>query len=167
MEYSDWIALSGVVVTALFSLLVWLATVKTADVADATYKLSAELASKEEKRAETYKRIMRRQLVPYILKESQKIHDAVVDTEVRNIHRKLTYDAPERLDVNMSELAEYFSEDEADLITKAWEIYDDYRRKYYKSSYQGNDIDILFEKSPTVTLIFHELIEMLKKIKFT
>lgn len=166
MECSDWIALGGVIVTGIFSLLVWRATVKTVDLAEATFELNRELSFKEEERVKNYKRIMRRQLVPYILKESQKVHDSVVDTDERSIHRKLTNDAPKSLNVNMNELAEFFNDDEAEIINRAWETYDSYLMKYYQTGYQGNGMKVLLEHSPTVIITFHELIETLKKIKF-
>jgi hypothetical protein len=163
---SNVIAFMGVLVTGYFTYLVYKATKATADVAEATLELSREIATKEEERVKNYRRIMRRQLVPYILKESQKVHDAVVDIDEMSIFRKLTNVAPKSLNIDMSELAEFFNEGEVKTITRAWETYDDYLRKYYKTGYNGNEMKVLLEKSTTVSLPFHELIELLKNVKF-
>lgn len=163
---SNIIAASGVLVTGYFTFLVYKATKATAEATEATLKLSEGLATKEDNRVREYRRIMRRQLVPYILKESQKVHDAVVDTDEMKIHRKLTNEAPKSLNIDMSELAEFFSDGEVEIIIRAWETYYDYLKKYYKTGYNGNEMKILLDKSTTVTLPFHELIELLKNVKF-
>lgn len=166
MSISDCITLLGVIITGLFSFLVWKATKETADVAKATYKLSEKLALNEENRSNKYRNIMRRQLVPHILKESEKVYNAVADTDASNLYLKLRNNTIETLNISMTDLAEYFSEEEVKLITKAWETYENYRSKYYRNGYNGNGMNILLEKNEPVIMDFYYLIEELKKVKF-
>lgn len=164
INISNIIAACGVLVTGIFSYLLWKANKEMANIAKATLKLSEEIVVKEENRLIEYKRIMRRQLLPKILGNTQAAYHAVVDTDSMNIYRKLKR-APESLNIDKRELAEYFSADEVGLIIRAWEIYENYRAKYFKESYSGNEIDILLEKAPIVIENFCDLENMLNDIK--
>lgn len=161
---SNIIAACSVLVTFIFSLAVWKATKETAEAAKATLKLSEDLAGKEERRINDNKRIMRRLLLPIIAKESKVAYDAVVDINPVNIFRKLR-EAPISLSIDKHELAEYFSVAEVSIIIKAWETYGDYRRKYLKDVYQGNEIKILLEKAEPVKFNFNALENVLMNIK--
>lgn len=161
---SNIIASIGVLVTGTFSFFVWKATNATAKVANATLELSKELALKEEERKAEHKRIMRRQLLPIVSKESKAAYDAVVDIEPMNILRNLR-NAPVNLSINKTELAEYFSIDEVAAIIKAWETYESYRSKYYKETYRENEIYALLENNQPVILHFDDLNAMLSNIK--
>ncbi|QFF98805.1 hypothetical protein PB01_08145 [Psychrobacillus glaciei] len=161
---SNIIAAVGVLVTGTFSYFVWKATNATAQVANATFELSKELAQKEDNRREEYKRIMRRQLLSVISKESKIVYDAVVDIDPMNILMKLR-DAPVYLSINKTELAEYFSVDEVATIIKAWETYESYRTKYYKETYRGNELKLLLEKNQPVIIHFEELKDKLNNIE--
>lgn len=160
----NFIAGVGVLVTGGFTYLVYKATKATADATKATLQLSNEIASKEESRRQEYRRIMRRQLLPEISRDSKAAYDAVVDIDAREIYGKLK-EAPERLNISKEELAEYFNTHEVNVIKKAWETYEEYRRKYFRNTYSGNEIEILLEKSPKVIENFSELQNMLNTIK--
>lgn len=160
-EISNIIVSIGIVVTGIFSFFVWQATSETAKVAKATLKLNEDLAAKEEKREVEFKRIMRGQLLPQILRDSEKAYNAVVGIDPMQVFRNLK-SAPEKLRIQAKDLASYFNEDEVKVITKAWETYSDYRRKYFKDVYPGNEINILIEKADPVIYDFNHLLNTLK-----
>lgn len=107
---------------------------------------------------------MRRLLLPQISRDSKTAYEAVVDIDPMNIFRKLQ-EAPKSLNLEKNELAEYFSTDEVSIIIKAWETYEDYRNKYLKETYGGNEMKILLEKAPNVITDFSELENVLRNIK--
>jgi hypothetical protein len=160
-EAAVWIAGIGVAVTAYFSYRLLKATQATNKLSEATLELNKKLQEKEDKMREEFKVNMRRQLIPQILKQSEQAYNAVVGTEALTIHRQIQ-EAPKSLSIDLQELSNYFSREEVEIITKAWNRYDDYLSNYYKDGYQGNEIEKLLEKHEPVIMAFNELVNEFK-----
>jgi hypothetical protein len=170
MSYNDFITTVGVIVTGFFTWLVWRATKETAnatqaaaDTAKATLKLNEDLAKKEELREKQFNDLMKIQLTPKILRESEDALNAIVDTESLNILMKLK-EAPNELSIDKKEIVKYFSSKEVETITKAWELYEAFRKKYYLKSGFNNSEEVkeLLNNSQPVAIAFSELINLLK-----
>jgi hypothetical protein len=168
MGYSDFISTVGVIITGIFTALVWRATVRTAeatkaaaDTAEATLKLNEDLAKREEVREAEFNKLMKIQLTPKILKESELAYNSVVDTSEFEIHRKLE-NAPKKLSVDIKEIAKYFSESEVKIILNAWETYDRYLSKYYQKTYMGDGMRALLDNAEPVIFGFNDLVQLFK-----
>ncbi|MET1029360.1 hypothetical protein, partial [Domibacillus tundrae] len=85
-EAAVWVAGIGVAVTAFFSYRLLKATQATNKLSEATLELNRKLQEQEDKTREDFKMNMRRQLVPQILKQSERAYNAVVGTDALTIH---------------------------------------------------------------------------------
>ncbi|MFC0273556.1 hypothetical protein ACFFIX_19380 [Metabacillus herbersteinensis] len=167
-EVKDWITYVltavSILVTAWFSFRVLKATEATNEVTKATLYLSKEIALREEMRKKEFNKIMRKQYILKILKESKLAHDALVDTDSRNIYNNLK-NAPKSLSVDIQELASYFEYEEIEKIKRAWNTYSYYLDNYYKEEgYSGNGMNLLPTHAGSVISEFHFLMEYLKNL---
>lgn len=164
MNTENIITLAGIVITAIFSFMIFLATRESAKATKATLKLNEEIVAREEARLAEHNRIMRRLILPKVAAESKIIYDAITEVDPTEIFKKLVY-APRKLNINIDDLPKYFSSQEVDKIITAWESYEHYLDKYFKKHYGGNEIKILFEKANPVIKEFEELNKFLTHVK--
>lgn len=143
------IAVVSVVVTGIFSWLVYKATKATQRVAEETFSLNKRLIEEENKRVEEHRKIMRLQLSQILLKEISEVELAMASTDPMYIYNALKK-APIKSEVQIQDLADFFLEDEIKMINRAWNSYDVYRNNYYRKSYPGTEITVLVEKAPPV-----------------
>lgn len=162
-DIGDWIALLGILITGYFSYRVLKATEATNKLSEATLELNKEIKKQEERNNEEFKLNMRTQLLPGILEKSSQAYKAVVDTNYTKIHEKITA-GPKKLDIDKEVLSNYFTYPEVQLITNAWNKYENYVTEYYKPSYyytsdMGNNYEILklLEHNGPVIEAFSEL----------
>ncbi|GEM_PF-7034817 len=165
MGYSEWITLVGIIVTSIFSCLVWVATKRSADVAKATLDLNKSIVDRENNKEEEYRKIMRNHVLNSLIRDSKIVHDAVISIDEREIHRKLLGGIPTTLNVAKEELAKYFNEEEYNLITEAWGSYELYRETYLREGYNGDGMNMLVTKAPIVIDKFHPLLQSLEQMK--
>lgn len=168
LTIDQFISITGIALTAIFSCLVWWATRATAKAtkatvaaAEETLRLNERLATAEETRNNEYRLIMKSQLSQFILNESKKAENALADFNSNEIFGRLKT-APESLNVTKEELAKYFSREEAEIISKAWTSYESYREKYFHRFYRGHEIQLLSEHAPPVSEDLNKVINILK-----
>lgn len=164
-EAKDWITYAltfvSIVVTAWFSYRVLKATEATNEVTRATLELSKQISRAEEERQKEFTEKMRKQLIPEIIKQSKAANDATVDTTASKINIKLK-NAPTELLVTNEELATYFKQEEINVIRAFWESYTEYRKKYYKMTYYGDQIELLLKNAPPIAQKYADLINTIK-----
>ncbi|MEK1832517.1 hypothetical protein AAAC51_37175 [Priestia megaterium] len=158
-EAKDWITyvltVISIIVTAWFSYRVLKAT-------EATNELSKQISRAEEERQKEFKMKMRKQLIPEILNQSKTAHNATVDLDTRNINKKLKT-APKELVITNEELASYFSEEEITAIKEFWAVYSNYRKTYFKETYNGNEIELLLDNAAPVAETYSDLVNILRR----
>ena len=155
---SNVISAAGVIVTGYFSYRVLKATKATNEVAAATLALNKRLEAEERKRNESARNIVRMQILPEVLKESQLIYTILSNTDPRVIYKRLL-EQEYTLGIEMEDLAKYFNVDEVEKITTAWRAYEDYRAQYFQTVYGGNEMNVLTSQAPPVLYKFEELFE--------
>lgn len=161
---ANFIAAIGVLVTGIFSCLVYRATSATAKVAEETLNLNKRLIEEEKRRTEEQKKIMRMHLSRVILDETRKVENALASIDEMIIYRNL-YKVPAHLSVQTKELAEYFSSEEISIIRKAWDSYEQYRNDYFQDVYQGNGMKVLVENASPVLMELNNVVNILANFK--
>lgn len=159
---ANWIAGVGVLFTAVFSYLVYRVTDNSTKIAEEALNLNRRLIQEEARREFQQRKIIRMQIVPGIIDKSNVVYDALTEEDVSRMFKKIR-DAPTELEVDVKDFAEYFSEDEVLTVTKAWSMYTDYRKSFYKPRYGGNEIEILKEKAPPVIEAFADIFKKIER----
>lgn len=122
------ISVIGIIVTGIFSYLVWKATKKSTQVAQESYNLSQSIINSQAK----LKANIRDQFI------SKVLSNANVVLEILTIQRsQLTLRMeriPKSCGLSETELAEYFEQKEREIIYKAWEMLNGYIEKYINDS---------------------------------
>lgn len=172
MNASDFIQIIGIIVTGIFSFLVWKATqkqaeatIETAKLTSATLELSKRLAEKAEIQNKEFKEKIRRQLKVKILTVFDSVFNALNALSREQIHRQVT-SAIKDLDVDDKEIASNFTKDEFDAITDAWNSYKEYLRKYFRMGYPSNDgasLDDLYNRTDVVIPKLRKAINILRR----
>lgn len=164
-EFKDWIYygiyLVGIIVTGIFSYVIWkvtkegaLATKDTADLAKATNDLNKQIFEKDH-------HSMRVQIKDQLLKVIKPIQDALISTdgpEIDKCLKQLQLSNP----ISAYHIAKHFNETDANQINWSWAVFEDYKSNYYKDSYKDNEIGLLATHAPNSIIEFGKLIKMLE-----
>lgn len=154
----NWIAISGIFVTAIFSFLVWRATAVAGKAAHETYKLSERMAYLEQDRINEQREIMRMQLKAIVLRDSMSVEDILAHTEPKVIWNGLQT-GPKKLEVSKEDLSKYFTAEEVSLITSAWDSYQNFLSIYLEKTYYfGDEIKEIVQQAGPI-------LESMSKIK--
>jgi hypothetical protein len=158
----------SILITGIFSLLVWIATKEsanaskaTAEMAAATLELNRLTIERQEQRESEHRMAMRLQYITPILKTAKSIYNALVSTnggEIDKALRKISFSHG----ISPEEIAKYFLIHEVEQINNAWDTFDNYLTLYFKDGYSGNEMGLLATHAPYSIIEFDKLIKMLE-----
>lgn len=117
----------GILITAIFSYLVWTATNKSNELAQASYKLSESIINSQKE----LKKDLKLEYARTLLKNAKLVKECL-ELQQDNLNINKIKDLPKSCGLNQEQIAEYFNEDERLTINNSWEDLDNYIEKYWK-----------------------------------
>lgn len=161
MSVDNVVTIAGIIITGIFSLLVWLATKATANVAKETLKLNERIFNEEQKREKEFNSRMRSVLKNSILNESKIAWNAVSQTEITRMSSK-THSAPEKLSIDKNEMAQHFTNEEIKVTFDAWDSFRDFKLFFPHQMHYSDEITKLqLQKATPIAEKFTLLIQKL------
>lgn len=161
------ISFLGIVITGLFSFLVWKATKKSTQVAQESYNLSQSIINSQKQ----LKHNVKNEFVRTIL---LRANDVLVSLEVqrKGLNTAIIAKIPKECGLSEVQLAEYFGLEEREIINKTWDILNNYLDKHwtdkngqFKGTFSGDELVNVIEAVTEPIEAFNFLINNLEKIR--
>lgn len=112
----DWIAITGVVATGVFSYLIWKATKQGVEIAKASYRLSESIVRKQNENEEALKKEYREKVFNKAVRAASKLFDVLDNNYCLENLKEL-----DGLGLTDKELVKYFNAEEREKIKRAFD----------------------------------------------
>ncbi len=152
----------GILVTAIFSYLVWRATVKSTEVSQRSYELTQAILKDQAKIDNATKEEFKETLLNVV----GVVKKILINTKDNNGYVSMSR-IPREHGLSENTVAKYFDKSERDCIKKSWDKLDDYMNQHFteidgnhKTTFRGNELDIAKQSLVEVILEF-ELLELI------
>ncbi|EEG78382.1 hypothetical protein [Dethiobacter alkaliphilus] len=155
LSISNWISVAGVMVTAIFSFLLWRATIQTNDVAKASYKLSETIA----KTQKSVQSALHNELLENMLQQAEIAKNILLQVKDTYTGKTSFFSrgAIRKLPINVitkEELAEYFNDEERKIIKDAFDGIEEYVSRY-SERYSAKAMDDLDDCVSSIEVFIH------------
>lgn len=155
----------GIVVTGIFSFLVWKATQKSNEIAKANYKLSESIIKSQE----NLNKAVKIECLKTVLHTAIKI-ESVLTSHSKNLLTKKVIELPKNSGLTKEQTAEFLDSLVKDKINDAWNslesyitnnLLDDFGRM--KGTLYSDEVERIQKNTSVAIEKFHQLIEVLNK----
>jgi len=168
LEYKDIITYSfsalTIIITAIFSYLVWKATKENAEVAKASYKLSESIVNSQKQ----IKQSIKEEYIRKVLNNAKEVREILQAQKIKLNADKMK-NAPKSCGLSDEQLAEYIDSTERLRISKAWEYLAEYLNNCWqdhngvmKVGFAGDEAQMARNGLEKPMYVFDELIKVME-----
>lgn len=155
----------GLLVTGIFSYLVWKATQQSTEVAKASYKLSESIINSQLQ----LKAKIKEEYIRNVCKNINEVIEGLKSQKSALSAYKIN-NIPRSCGLTEEQIAEFFSDLERQAINNAWESLDNYIQDYWtdthgkiKESFIGNEAEAARKYINKPLDVFNKLVELMEK----